>query len=160
SVREAIRAAAPALVTDRITTVAQQVDSGLSADRIVALLASGFGGLALILASVGVYGLMSYSVARRTAEIGLRMALGARPGPLLRGILMESAKLVIMGLLIGVPLAAAGGRLISSILFGVGPWDWWTLTAAIVTLAVLGASAAFVPAWRASRVDPLIALRQ
>jgi predicted permease len=160
AVREAIRAAAPALVIDRITTVAQQVDSGLSADRIVALLASAFGGLALVLASVGLYGLMSYSVARRTAEIGLRMALGAKPGVVLRGILMESASLVIVGLLIGVPLTAAGGRLISSILFGVGPWDGLTLTAAVVTLATLGTSAAFLPAWRAARVDPVIALRQ
>ena len=113
-----------------------------------------------MLASVGLYGLMSYSVARRTAEIGLRMALGAKPGAVLRGILMESASLVIVGLLIGVPLTAAGGRLISSILFGVGPWDGLTLTAAVVTLATLGTSAAFLPAWRAARVDPVIALRQ
>jgi predicted permease len=160
SVRDAIQASAPALVVDRITTLAQQVDIGFSADRIVALLASAFGALALVLASVGLYGLMSYSVARRTAEMGLRMALGARPGAVLRGIMMESAGLVIVGLLIGVPLAAAGGRLISSILFGVGPWDGLTMMSAIVTLAVLGASAAFIPAWRASRVDPIVALRQ
>jgi len=160
AVRDAIRDAAPTLVVDRITTLAQQVDSGLGADRIVALLASAFGALAVALACIGVYGLMSYSVARRTAEIGVRMALGARPITVLRGILAESMTPIVAGLLVGLPLAAAGGRMVSSILFGVSPWDGSTLMAAILTLAGLGLSAALIPARRASRVDPVIALRQ
>src|SRR5262245_20627890 len=160
AVRDAIRDAAPTLVVDRITTLAQQVESGFGADRIVALLASAFGALAVALACIGVYGLMSYSVARRTAEIGVRMALGARPSTVLRGILVESMTPIVAGLLVGLPLAAAGGRMVSTILFGVSPWDGLTLMAAILTLAGLGLSAALIPARRASRVDPVIALRQ
>ena len=160
AVREAVRSAAPNLVVERITTLEQQVDNSLSADRVVALLASAFGALALALAGVGLFGLMSYAVARRTSEIGIRMALGARPAVVLRGIVMESMRLIAVGLLIGLPLAAAGGRLVSSILFGVRPWDGATLSVASLTLAVLGLLAAWVPAWRASRVDPVIALRR
>jgi ABC-type antimicrobial peptide transport system permease subunit len=160
SVRDALRSAAPTLVVERITTLDQQVENGLSADRIVALLAAAFGALAIALACVGLYGLISYSVARRTSEIGVRMALGARPAAVLRGILLEALRLVAVGLLIGLPLAAAGAQAFSSVLFGVDPWDGLTLTAATLTLAVLGLSAALIPAWRASRVDPVIALRQ
>jgi putative ABC transport system permease protein len=160
SVRDAIRRAAPILGVERISTLGQQVDNGLVADRLVAVLASAFGALAVGLACLGLYGLLSYSVARRTSEIGVRMALGARPMSVLSEILVESMGLIVVGLLAGLPLAAGGGRLISSILFGVSPWDALTLTFAILTLSVLGLSAAFIPAWRASRIDPLIALRR
>jgi predicted permease len=159
AVREAIRSAAPTLAVDRMTTVAQQLATSLNADRIAALLAAAFGGLALALAGVGLYGLMSYAVARRTAEIGVRIALGARPGRVLRAILMETLGLIGTGVLIGLPLAAAGGRAVSSVLFGVAPWDAGPVAAAALALAVLGIGAALAPAWRASRVDPIIALR-
>jgi predicted permease len=159
SVREALRKSDPNLVVERVATLAQQVDNGLGADRVVALLAAAFGALSIVVAGVGLYGLMSYLVARRTSEIGVRIALGAQPGAVLRAILTESLGLVVIGLVVGVPLAAAGGRLIAGVLFGVRPWDLLTLSGAVLTLVVLGVFAAFVPAWRASRVDPVVALR-
>jgi predicted permease len=159
-VRDAIREAAPNLVVDRMITLGQQVDAGLSADRSVAALASAFGALALVLACVGVYGVMSYTVARRTSDIGVRMALGARPAVLLREILVESSTMIAAGLAIGLPLTAGAGRLLSTVLFGVNAWDGPTVAAAVLTLALLGLAAALVPAWRASHVDPVIALRQ
>jgi predicted permease len=159
-VRRALQAAAPNLIIERIATLEQRLDNNLTADRIAAMLAVAFGVLAVVLACVGVYALLSYSVARRTAEIGVRMALGARPANVLRTTLMESLRPMTLGLLIGIPLAAAAGRGASNILFGVEPWDGQVVTAAVVAVLALGVSAAFVPAWRASRVDPLVALRQ
>jgi predicted permease len=160
AVRAAIAEVAPNLAVERITPLAQQVETTTSPDRIVALLASGFGCLALGLACVGLYGVMSYAVARRTSEIGVRMALGARPGSILGGILRESLTLVCVGLLAGVPLATAGARLLASGLFGVESGDLSTLMAAVFVLTSVVCLAALIPAWRASRVSPMVALRQ
>lgn len=160
SVRRALQAAAPNLIIERIATLEQRIDNNLTADRIAAMLAAAFGVLAVVLACVGVYALLSYSVARRTSEIGVRMALGARPVAVLRATLMESLRPIAIGLLIGIPLAAAAGRGVSNILFGVEPWDAQVVTVAAVAVLALGLSAAFIPAWRASRVDPIVALRQ
>jgi predicted permease len=160
AVRAAVSEVAPALSIDRITPLAQQVETTASPDRIVALLASGFGCLALGLACVGLYGVMSYAVVRRTSEIGVRMALGARPGSILSGILRESLTLVCVGLVVGFPLAMAGTRLLASGLFGVEPGDLSTLMAAVLVLISVVCLAALIPAWRASRVSPMVALRQ
>jgi predicted lysophospholipase L1 biosynthesis ABC-type transport system permease subunit len=160
AVRAAVSEVAPALSVDRITPLAQQVETTASPDRIVALLASGFGSLALGLACVGLYGVMSYAVVRRTSEIGVRMALGARPGSILSGILRESLRLVCAGLVVGFPLAIVGTRLLAKALFGVQPGDLSTLMAAVFVLTSVVCVAALIPAWRASRVSPMVALRQ
>ncbi len=160
AVRAAISEVAPALSIESITPLALQVETTTSPDRIVALLASAFGFLALGLACVGLYGVMSYAVARRTPEIGLRMALGARPASILAGILRESLLLVSIGLAVGLPLSLLGTRLVASGLFGIQPGDLSTLIAAMLLLTSVVCLAALIPAWRASRVSPMVALRQ
>ncbi len=160
AVRAAISEAAPSLSVERLAPLAQQVETTISPDRIVAMLASGFGLLALGLACVGLYGVMSYAVARRTPEIGVRMALGARPGSILTGILLESLLLVSIGLAVGLPLSLLGTRLIAGGLFGIQPGDLSTLIAAMLLLTTVVCLAALIPAWRASRVSPIVALRQ
>ncbi len=160
AVRVAILEVAPALSVERLSPLAQQVETTTSPERIVALLASGFGCLALGLACVGLYGVMSYAVARRTSEIGVRMALGARPGSILSGILKESLLLVCAGLAAGLPLSLLGTRLVAGGLFGIEPGDPSTLIAAMLLLTSVVCLAALIPAWRASRVSPMAALRQ
>lgn len=160
AVRPAIAEAFPRLVVERITPLAVRVESAASPDRIVALLASGFGALALVLACIGLYGVTSYAVVRRTSEIGVRMALGARPGTILSGILCESLLLVCAGLAIGLPFAIWASKALASGLFGVGPAQLSSLTLAAFLLTSIASLAALFPAWRASRVNPVVALRQ
>jgi ABC-type antimicrobial peptide transport system permease subunit len=118
-----------------------------------------FGGLALLLASVGLFGLMSYSVSRRTNEIGVRMALGAQPADVLRLVMGESMLLVAVGAVLGVAAALASARLVATQLFGVPPTDLVALAAAVGILAAVSAFAGYLPARRAARVDPMVALR-
>jgi len=118
-----------------------------------------FGGLALLLASIGLFGLMSYSVARRTKDIGIRMALGARRQDVLRQVLRESMILVALGVAIGLGITTAAGRLIATLMFELSPADGMTMLLALVIMVLVSAIAAFLPARRASRVDPLTALR-
>ena len=125
----------------------------------LARLSAFLAGLALLLACVGLYGVMSYTVAARTREIGLRMALGARRIDILQMVLRESLRLVVGGLVIGIPLALASGRLLHSFLFGLNSTDPLSLIAVILTLAVVGAVAGFIPARRAANTDPMVALR-
>ena len=115
--------------------------------------------LAILLASVGLYGVMTYIVARRTRDIGIRMALGARPADVLWQVLRESLVLVWIGIAIGVPAALAGTRLVRSMIFGLGFADPAVIAAAVVLFAVIAALASFLPAYRASQVDPMVALR-
>jgi ABC-type antimicrobial peptide transport system permease subunit len=128
-------------------------------ERLFATLSSFFGLLALALVSIGLYGLMSYTVARRTHEIGIRMALGAQRVDVLRMVLGESLLLVVIGSLIGLAAAFATTRLISGMLFNLTPNDPLTLALATLLLLVMGALAGWLPARRAANVDPLIALR-
>jgi ABC-type antimicrobial peptide transport system permease subunit len=128
-------------------------------ERALAKLVSLFGGLALLLAGVGLYGTMSYSLARRTSEIGIRMAVGAARSDIAQMILRETFQLVLAGFVIGAPLALAGSRLIANRLFGVTPADPATFTAVAVLLSAVALIAACIPANRAARVDPLAALR-
>jgi predicted permease len=146
-------------VAIRAETLEQRAGTFLSTERMIAMLSSFFGGLALLLASVGLYGLMSYAVARRTAEIGLRMALGAQPARVLRLIIKEVMWLVLAGMAVGIPAALAASRLVSGMVFGVGGNDPLTtlLSSAILVLAAL--LAGYVPAHRASCIDPMTALR-
>ncbi len=142
-----------------VTTLDEQLRDSLGQERLVAQLVSFFGALALILACIGLYGVMAHGVVRRTNEIGIRMALGAGRGNIAWMILRETLYLVLGGLLIGVPAALLGARLISTQLFGMSPTDPITLIAAALILMVVALLAGYLPARRASRVNPLTALR-
>ena len=128
-------------------------------DRLLAALSAGFGGLAALLTVVGVYGLVAYSVTRRTGEIGIRMALGATPRDIARLLLGETGVLLGIGAVCGIGLAVAGGRAASALLFRVAPSDPVTLGAAVGLLAVIAVAASYVPARRATRIEPIAALR-
>jgi len=127
--------------------------------RAAATLFSVFGGLALLLATIGVYGLKAYDVARRTREIGIRMALGATSGDVKRLMLREGMRTTIAGVGIGLLLAAGIGELAKGMLYRVSPFDPLVLTVAVVVLAGATMAACYVPAWRATRVLPTVALR-
>ena len=131
-----------------------------SGEKLFAQACALFGGLALLLASIGLFGLMSYSVERRTNEIGIRMALGARREDVLRLVMKESMVLVVMGVAIGLVLAIAAGRLVATLLFGLSPTDVATMLGAILVMLAVSALAGPLPARRASRVDPIVALRE
>jgi predicted permease len=142
-----------------ITTLENQVHETLKQDRLIAQLVSFFGALALILACIGLYGVMAHGVARRTNEIGIRMALGARGGNIAWMILRETLMLVVFGLVIGVPTALLAARFVSSQLFGLQAADPAALIGAAVVLTFVALLAGYLPARRASRVNPLNALR-
>jgi ABC-type antimicrobial peptide transport system permease subunit len=125
----------------------------------MATLASGFGLLALALASVGIYGLLAYGVARRTKEIGIHMALGAQRRKVIALVLRGARQSLLIGLAIGLPAAIGASRWVESMLFGLRPTDPVAIVAAVLLLATVAHIAAYVPALRASRVDPLVALR-
>lgn len=142
-----------------IETPAADLDEYLGDHRSLATLLGFFGTLALMLASIGLYGAMSYAVGRRTRELGIRMALGAHRGDVLRMVLRETLSLVAVGVAAGIPLAAASRRLIASMLFGVGTTDPITIALAVLVMAGVGLLAGYVPARRATQVDPMVALR-
>jgi predicted permease len=140
-------------------TVAQVVSQALVEDRVIAMLAGFFAGLALLLASVGLYGLMSYAVTHRTREIGIRAALGAQPAAVLWLVLRESLALGLLGTALGVPCALVASRLIASMLFGISSGDLPTIVGVSLLLLAVALSAGYLPARRASRIDPMEALR-
>ncbi|HUE00769.1 MAG TPA: ABC transporter permease [Bryobacteraceae bacterium] len=137
----------------------QDVHNGLAPDRLMAMLTGFFGILAAVLAMIGLYGVISYMVARRRNEIGIRVALGAKRGQIVSLVMRESAYLLAIGIAIGMAVSLAAGRSAGSLLFGLKPYDAPTLLAAAVLLAVVAAAASFVPARRASKLDPMAALR-
>jgi ABC-type antimicrobial peptide transport system permease subunit len=157
--RQAISDVDPRLPIFGVTSLSDQMKERLLQDRLVTQLVSFFGVLALLLACVGLYGVMAHAVARRTNEIGIRMALGARGTNIIWMVLREVLSLVIAGLLIGIPTALVGARFVSSQLFGLNASDPVTLIGAAVTLIAVALIAGFLPARRASHVNPLIALR-
>jgi putative ABC transport system permease protein len=128
-------------------------------DRLLAALSGGFGVLAALLTMVGLYGLIAYSVTRRTGEIGIRMALGATPSSIARLLLTETGVLLAIGAAGGIALALAGGRAASALLFRVTPYDPLTLAAAVGLLATIAIAASYAPARRATRIEPVAALR-
>ena len=136
-----------------------QIRESLIQDELMATLCGFFGGLAILLAAIGIYGVISYTVAQRTDEIGIRMALGAQRGSVVRLILSEVAILIGIGVLVGTGLTLAGSKAASSLLFGLKARDPITLALAVIILAAIGFAASFLPARRASRLDPMAALR-
>jgi predicted permease len=159
SVRDAAQRVDPNLPIYDMKTMTAVVDESLFMERMVAALSLAFGALATLLAAIGLYGVMSYSVTRRTREIGIRMALGAERTSVLWLVLREVALMVGIGLGVGVPLAFALSRLVQSQLFALSAHDPAALAGAAAVLGVVALVAGYLPARRATRVDPMVALR-
>lgn len=159
AIRAALARVDPGLTPFRLRTLEQQTRDSFARERLLAVLTSYFGGFAVLLACIGLYGLMSYAVTQRTAEMGLRMALGASPGAVRWLVVRESAATVLAGSVAGLGAALLVVGLLRSQLFGVEPHDPVALTAATVLLVAMALAAAYLPARRASRIDPLEALR-
>jgi ABC-type antimicrobial peptide transport system permease subunit len=158
-VRQVVRSIDKDLPVFDTRTQTQQIDATLSRERLFASLTSGFGLLALILASVGIYGVMAYAVARRTSEIGVRMALGAQRRQVLLMILRETALLTGAGAALGILAAMALTRTIGTMLYGLKPSDPLTFGGAVMLLLVVALAAGWWPARKAARLDPMVALR-
>jgi predicted permease len=159
AVRGKVRQIDPNIPIYDLRTTNEQIDNSLRTERLVASLSSVFGLLATLLAVIGLYGVMAYTVARRTREIGIRMALGAMQGSVVWMVMGEVLVLIAIGIAAGLPTALVLGRLAQSQLYGLAPHDVATVSLATVTLAVVAGLAGFVPALRASRIDPMRALR-
>ncbi|HEV2491163.1 MAG TPA: ABC transporter permease [Candidatus Acidoferrales bacterium] len=142
-----------------VESLTKTVNDSILPERIIAALSAFFGALALLIAAIGLFGLMAYNVMRRTRELGIRFALGAQRASVLRMILRETFALALVGILLGLPCALAATRLIAHMLFGVTPYDPVTLAAVAASLLAVGALAGYIPARRAMKVDPMIALR-
>jgi predicted permease len=159
AVQQTIRSIDRNLPVTHVTTLGEQVDRSITNERLVAQLSAFFGLLAVFLSCIGIYGVMSYVITKRTNEIGIRMALGAARSNMLWLVLREILILVSIGIVIGVPATLAGDRLVSNMLFGLKPTDPATIISATVLLLIVAAIAGYLPARRASRVDPMVALR-
>jgi len=159
SVRREVQRISKDIPMFEVQTMTAQVDESLTQERLIATLSGFFGGLALLLASIGLYGTMSYTVSRRTSEIGIRMALGAQHATVIWLVLRESLRLILVGMLAGLPVALLSMRLLSSLLFGLKPADPATIGLAVVVMLAVAVTAGYIPARRASRVDPIVALR-
>ena len=158
-VREAIRQINRNLPIDEVVSLSEHVGRSLVQQKLVARLASFFGLLALLLASVGLYGVLSYAVARRTNEIGIRMALGAQSRDVLWLVMREALALVAVGVTVGLLTAAYSTQVAEGLLFGLQPTDPLTMAAATLLLIVVATLAGYLPARRAAGVDPMVALR-
>jgi len=158
-VRDAVGQLDPSLPVYAVKTVKGQLDETLLTDRLIAMLSAGFGGLATLLASIGLYGVMAFVVARRRKELGIRLALGAQAGAVMWLVMREVLVLLAIGLAIGVPAAMALGRYVASQLFGIQPHDPFIAVSTLLLLTIVSAAAGLIPARRASRIDPILALR-
>jgi predicted permease len=156
---DAVRTLDPRLPVDSVKTLDVQLNDSLVQERLVGSLSGLFATLALLLTSVGLYGLMAYTVHRRTSEIGIRMALGADRVRVARMVLSETLLLVVGGLAVGLPGAVFASHLIASQLFGIKPWDPFTFLGACILMAVVTITASYIPARRAASIDPMQALR-
>ncbi|MCX6628881.1 MAG: FtsX-like permease family protein, partial [Candidatus Solibacter sp.] len=159
AVREAVHRIDANLPVFNLKTQSQQIEEALTLERMLAQISGFFGALALLLVAVGVYGTLSYAVTRRTGEIGIRMALGARRGEVVWMILRESLVVTGLGVAVGLPVALTLARLVASTLFGIRTYDGATIVATVLILSGITALAGLLPANRASRVDPIRALR-
>ena len=159
SIEAAVRRLDPNVPVFDVRTIDQQIDRSMRTERTFATLSSTFGALALVLSAVGLYGVIASAVSRRKKELGIRLALGAEPRRILRLVLGEAGLLVALGAAIGLPCAWLSGRAIRSLLFGIQSGDWRSVAAALGVLIVIAAFSAWIPARRASRIDPMMALR-
>jgi putative ABC transport system permease protein len=159
AVRERVTRVDPRLPLYDVSSMRQLVVERERGDSIMARLLAIFAGVALLMAVLGVYGVMSYGVTQRTQEVGIRMALGARAGDVQRLIVRQGSVLAIVGLVIGLLLALAGARSLAAFLYGVSPFDLATFVVVVLALGIAALAACYFPARRASRVDPLVALR-
>jgi len=159
SVKAAVAAVNPKISLD-LTTLERQIDESLAVSKTIASLAGFFGVLALVLATIGLYGIMAYNVARRRNEIGVRIALGALPARVIRMVLGEVGQIVVAGVALGVALSLVAMRIVATFLYGTTPTNAPTLAGAGAILLVVGIAAAALPAWRAARLDPVSALRE
>jgi predicted permease len=159
AVREAVRQVDPNLPMMDVSTQLEQIERRFQQEKMFAQAYTLFGALALLLAAIGLFGLMSYNVSRRTNEIGIRMALGAQRGDVLRLVMRESMILVALGVVIGVAVALWASRFVTTQLFGLPGTDAWTIAAAVGVMILASVPAGFLPARRASGVDPMVALR-
>ena len=159
AIRTAVREADSGLPVPEIKPVEMRIRESLYTNRLVAALSAAFGVLATLLAAIGLYGVIAFAVARRTAEIGVRMAMGALPGDVVRMVLLDAGRMAGVGIAIGLAAAFVLSRYVESQLFGIQPANALVYIGAAVTLAAVAALAAFVPAWRAAMIDPVTALR-
>ena len=158
-IRDEVKRLDASMPVYEMKTLQGQLDETLLTDRLIALLSAGFGLLATLLASIGLYGVMAFIVVRRRKEIGLRLALGAEPSGVLWIVMREVLILLVIGLAVGIPAAIGLGRYVSSQLYGIQPNDPFIAISTVVLLAVVSAAAGMIPATRASRIDPILALR-
>ena len=159
AVRDQVRKLDASMPVYAMKTLEGQLDETLLTDRLIASLAAGFGLLATLLASIGLYGVMAFVVARRRKELGIRLALGAEPLGVIWLVMKEVLLLLSIGLAVAVPAALALGRLVASQLYGIEARDPWTAVATLILLTAVSAVAGLIPAHRASRIDPILALR-
>jgi putative ABC transport system permease protein len=159
AVRDAVKKLDASLPLYQLKTLQAQLDETLLTERLIALLSAGFALLATLLAAIGLYGVMAFVVTRRTKELGVRLALGARRGSVIWLVMKEVLTLLTIGLIIGVPSAIGLGRFVSTQLYGIQANDPWIATTTVVLLVAVAAAAGMIPAHRASRIDPILALR-
>jgi ABC-type antimicrobial peptide transport system permease subunit len=160
AVRGIVQAVGPRVPVTNIKTQVAEIEQTINQEIVFARLCSAFATLALVIACVGLYGTMTYAVARRTNDIGIRVALGARQGAVVWMVLREACVLTALGLTISVPVALMSSQLVESFLFNMKPNDPGALMTAVAILVVAGLMAGYVPAWKASRISPMIAIRQ
>jgi predicted permease len=159
AIRERVKTVDHAMPVFSVDTVEGQLDETLLTDRLIAMLSAGFGLVATVLASIGLYGVMAFVVAQRKKELGIRLALGAQPGVLIWMVMREVLLLLAIGLLVGIPAAMALGQYVASQLYGIQARDPVTAAATLVLLTLVSVAAGLIPAQRASRIDPMLALR-
>jgi putative ABC transport system permease protein len=159
-IREIIARIDPDMPFYGIETMTQRIDDSLAGRRTLMLLLLIFAGVALFLSAVGIYGVLAYSVSQRIRELGIRMAVGSSPEDAFRLVLIQGARVIAVGLVIGLASALGLGRLITSVLFGVSPADPVVLGSVAVLLVLVGMVACVFPARKATRVDPVVALNQ
>lgn len=158
-VRRELHETAPTVPVFSLGTLEERVDATLVRERMASALSAWFGGFALLLAAIGLYGRFAYAVVERTREIGIRLALGATRTVVMATILRQVLVLVLGGIAIGLPLSMASARAIRTLLFGLPPFDPWTLSTVVIVVVGASVLAGFIPAWRAAHVDPMVALR-
>jgi macrolide transport system ATP-binding/permease protein len=159
AVRETVHKANASVPISDVSTQAARIDQTISQERTFAYLCTCFAALALAIACVGLYGTMAYAVERRTNEIGIRMALGARRKRIVWMVVREVFALGVAGLVIGLAVAWASARFVESFLFGVKRSDPWSIAISVLVLLSVALVAGYAPAWKASRIDPMAALR-